>query len=70
MKVIGTMSAGYEHIALSECAKLGIKIGYTPDTLTEAVAELGMTLLLATARRIPEGKMHCSQIKFLCLQYT
>jgi len=56
LKIIGTMSAGYEHIAISECAKLGIKIGYTPDTLSDATAELGMALLLATSRRIPEGK--------------
>lgn len=56
LKVIGTMSVGYEHIALSACAKRGIKIGYTPDVLTEATAELAMALLLATSRKIPEGK--------------
>lgn len=30
-------------------------MGYTPDVLTDATAELTVALLLATARRIPEG---------------
>lgn len=33
----------------------GIRIGYTPDVLTDATAELTVALLLATARRLPEG---------------
>lgn len=55
LKMIGTMSVGYEHIDVKECKARGIKIGYTPGVLTEATAELGMALLLATARRIPEA---------------
>ncbi|KAF7623479.1 hypothetical protein Mgra_00010226 [Meloidogyne graminicola] len=53
--MIGTMSVGYEHINLEECKRRGIRIGYTPDVLTETVAELGMALLLTTARRLPEA---------------
>lgn len=30
-------------------------MGYTPDVLTDATAELTVALLLATARRLPEG---------------
>lgn len=33
----------------------GIRVGYTPDVLTDATAELTVALLLATARRLPEG---------------
>ncbi|KAL7073994.1 hypothetical protein ACQ4LE_006794 [Meloidogyne hapla] len=55
LRMIGTMSVGYEHINLEECRKRGIRIGYTPDVLTETVAELGMALLLSTARRLPEA---------------
>uniref|UniRef100_A0A914GWQ6 Glyoxylate reductase/hydroxypyruvate reductase n=1 Tax=Globodera rostochiensis TaxID=31243 RepID=A0A914GWQ6_GLORO len=55
LKVVGTMSVGYEHIDLEACRKRGVRIGYTPDVLTDATAELGMALLLATARRIPEA---------------
>ena len=33
----------------------GIRVGYTPDVLTDATAELTVALLLATARRLTEG---------------
>lgn len=55
LKVVATMSVGYEHIDIAECKKRGIKIGYTPEVLTESTAELGVGLLLATSRRIPEA---------------
>uniref|UniRef100_A0A3Q3LJE6 Glyoxylate reductase/hydroxypyruvate reductase n=1 Tax=Mastacembelus armatus TaxID=205130 RepID=A0A3Q3LJE6_9TELE len=55
LKVISTLSVGYDHLALDEVKKRGIRVGYTPDVLTDATAELTVALLLATARRIPEG---------------
>lgn len=33
----------------------GIRVGYTPDVLTDAVAELTVALLLATSRRLIEA---------------
>lgn len=33
----------------------GIRVGYTPDVLTDATAELAMSLLLTTCRRLPEA---------------
>lgn len=55
LKVIGTMSVGYEHIDLNECKKRKIRVGYTPEVLTDAVADLTIGLLLATTRRLIEG---------------
>uniref|UniRef100_A0A8D2ZK00 Glyoxylate reductase/hydroxypyruvate reductase n=3 Tax=Scophthalmus maximus TaxID=52904 RepID=A0A8D2ZK00_SCOMX len=55
LKVISTMSVGFDHMALDEIQKRGIRVGYTPDVLTDATAELTVALLLATARRLPEG---------------
>ncbi|XP_049775432.1 glyoxylate reductase/hydroxypyruvate reductase isoform X1 [Schistocerca cancellata] len=55
LKVIGTMSVGYDHIDVHEVKKRGIKIGYTPDVLTDAVADLTIALLLATSRRLFES---------------
>lgn len=49
------MSVGFDHIDVKECNKLGIKVGYTPDVLTEATAELTLALLLATSRRLFEA---------------
>lgn len=40
LKVVATISVGHDHIDLEECKKRGIRIGYTPDVLTDATAEL------------------------------
>ncbi|XP_024139992.1 glyoxylate reductase/hydroxypyruvate reductase [Oryzias melastigma] len=55
LKVISTMSVGFDHLVHSEIKKRGIRVGYTPDVLTDATAELTVALLLATSRRLPEG---------------
>lgn len=55
LECIATISVGYEHIDLETCKKLGIRVGYTPDVLTDATAELTMALLLATSRRLFEA---------------
>lgn len=55
LKIVSTMSVGYDHIDVVECARRGITVGYTPDVLTDATADLAMTLLLCTSRRIPEA---------------
>ncbi|CAH2093187.1 unnamed protein product [Euphydryas editha] len=56
LKVVATISVGYDHIDVAECKKRGVKIGYTPDVLTDATAELTMALLLSTSRRLPEAQ--------------
>ncbi|GFN81606.1 glyoxylate reductase/hydroxypyruvate reductase-like protein [Plakobranchus ocellatus] len=55
LKVVSTMSVGYDHIDVKECAKRNILVGYTPGILTKATAELTVALLLATSRRLKEG---------------
>ncbi|XP_045203811.2 glyoxylate reductase/hydroxypyruvate reductase-like isoform X2 [Mercenaria mercenaria] len=55
LKVIGTMSVGLDHLDLAECSRRNVKVGYTPDVLTDAVAEAAIALTLATARRHKEG---------------
>ncbi|XP_037530924.1 glyoxylate reductase/hydroxypyruvate reductase b [Nematolebias whitei] len=55
LKVVSTMSVGYDHLFLQELKKRGIRVGYTPDVLTDAVAELTVALLLATSRRLVEA---------------
>ncbi|XP_055694176.1 glyoxylate reductase/hydroxypyruvate reductase isoform X1 [Lutzomyia longipalpis] len=55
LKVVSTISVGYDHIDVAECKKRGIRVGYTPDVLTDATAELTMALLLATGRRLLEA---------------
>ncbi|CAG5121892.1 unnamed protein product [Candidula unifasciata] len=55
LKVVSTLSVGYDHIDVKECARRNVKIGYTPGILTAATAELTVALLLATSRRLKEG---------------
>ncbi|XP_062484201.1 glyoxylate reductase/hydroxypyruvate reductase-like, partial [Pezoporus occidentalis] len=55
LKVISTMSVGFDHLALEEIKKRGIRVGYTPDVLTDATAELSVALLLSACRRLPEA---------------
>lgn len=55
LKVIATCSVGYDHIDINECKSRKIPVGYTPGVLTDAVAEYAIAVLLALARRIPEG---------------
>ncbi|KAL1498369.1 hypothetical protein ABEB36_009179 [Hypothenemus hampei] len=55
LKIIATMSVGYDHLDVTEIKKRGIKMAYTPDILTDATAELAVALLLATSRRLLEA---------------
>ncbi|KAJ8916813.1 hypothetical protein NQ315_005820 [Exocentrus adspersus] len=57
MKVVGTMSAGYNHIDVDELKKRGIKLGNTPNVLNNAVADIAVLLALAASRRIHEGRL-------------
>lgn len=55
--MVTTMSVGYDHIDLEAAKKLNVKIGYTPDVLTDATADLTVLLTLAAARRMKEVKI-------------
>lgn len=55
LKVVSTLSVGYDHIDVAACKKRDIAIGNTPGVLTDTTADFAIGLLLATARRIPEG---------------
>lgn len=55
LKVVATMSVGYDHLDIGALKERGIKVGYTPGVLTAATADLTVSLLLATSRRLVEG---------------
>ncbi|KAG6329958.1 hypothetical protein ID866_9129 [Astraeus odoratus] len=50
LTAVSTMSVGYEHIDLKAVAQRGLKLGYTPDVLTDAVADLSVMLALMASR--------------------
>jgi len=55
VKVIATYSVGYDHIDLEAATRRGIPVGYTPEILVEAVADLAVGLMITLARRVIEG---------------
>lgn len=55
LKVISTLSTGFEHIDVAAATKKGIYIGYTPGVLTEATADLAFALILAASRNIVQA---------------
>ncbi len=55
LKAISTFSVGHDHIDVKTASSRGIVIGYTPEVLTRATADLTIALMLALFRRIPEG---------------
>ena len=55
LRVVSTLSVGYDHIDLAACTERDIAVGYTPGVLTQATADFAFALILAVARRIAEG---------------
>ena len=55
LKAISTFSVGFDHIDVKFAKSQKIKIGYTPEVLTNATAELTIGLILDVLRRISEG---------------
>ncbi|MEL6233944.1 MAG: D-glycerate dehydrogenase [Pseudomonadota bacterium] len=55
-RIIGNFGVGVSHIDLEAARAAGIAVTNTPDVLTDATADLAMTLLLMSARRVSEGE--------------
>ena len=55
LKVVASFGVGYDHIDVDAARARGIRVTNTPDVLTNATAELAVTLMLAAARRVAEG---------------
>ena len=55
LKVIATVAVGYDNIDVAAARQRGIVVTNTPDVLTEATADLAMTLILDVTRRVSEG---------------
>lgn len=52
LKVVSSVGVGYNHLDVPLIRSYGVKISNTPNVLNGAVADLGMTLILAAARNI------------------
>ena len=58
LKVISNHAVGFDNIDVPAATARGIPVGNTPDVLTDATADFAFALLMAVARRIPEGERY------------
>lgn len=55
-RLIANFGVGYNHISADAAKAAGIAVTNTPGAVTEATADIALTLLLMTARRAAEGE--------------
>jgi gluconate 2-dehydrogenase len=55
-KILANFGAGYNHIDPAAARAAGIEVTNTPGAVTDATADIALTLILATARRAGEGE--------------
>jgi lactate dehydrogenase-like 2-hydroxyacid dehydrogenase len=55
-KLLANFGVGFNHIDVNAARSRGLSVSNTPDVLTDATADIAMTLLLTVARRTGEGE--------------
>jgi glyoxylate reductase len=55
LRAIANYGVGTDNVDLEAATERGIRVGNTPDVVTDATADLAWSLLLALARRLPAG---------------
>ncbi len=54
--VLANFGVGYNHIDAAAAAMAGVLVSNTPDVVTDATADIGLTLILSACRRAGEGE--------------
>jgi lactate dehydrogenase-like 2-hydroxyacid dehydrogenase len=57
-RLLANFGVGFNHIDTAAAKARGLAVSNTPDVLTDATADLAMTLLLMVSRRAGEGERH------------
>lgn len=55
-KILANFGVGYNHIDAEAARALGVAVTNTPGAVTDATADIALTLMLMTARRAGEGE--------------
>jgi lactate dehydrogenase-like 2-hydroxyacid dehydrogenase len=58
VRLLANFGVGFNHIDVEAAKRYGLAVSNTPDVLTDATADLAMTLLLSVTRRAGEGERH------------
>ena len=64
VRVVSVVAVGTDNVDVPEATRRGVLVTNTPDVLTEATADLAWSLLLAAARRVPEGDRYVRAGRF------
>ncbi|WP_455369996.1 2-hydroxyacid dehydrogenase [[Eubacterium] cellulosolvens] len=64
LKVISSISVGFNHIDVPEATKKGIYVTNTPGILTNATADFAWALIMSSARRIVEADKYVRDKKW------
>ena len=54
--MISNYAVGVDNVDVAAATARRIPVGHTPDVLTDSTADLAVALMLAVARRLPEGE--------------
>jgi lactate dehydrogenase-like 2-hydroxyacid dehydrogenase len=57
-RMLANFGVGFNHIDTEAAKSRGLAVSNTPDVLTEATADIAITLLLMVSRRTGEGERH------------
>ncbi len=52
LDIISQFAVGYDNIDIPEATRLGIPVGYTPNAMNQATADIAFGLMIATARKM------------------
>jgi glyoxylate reductase len=55
LKIVANHAVGYDNVDVAEATRRGVPVSNTPEVLTETTADIAWALMLAAARRVPEG---------------
>src|ERR1700751_2486206 len=58
LEIVSSFGVGYDHVDAAWAGAHGITVTYTPDVLTEEVADTALGLLLCTVREFPQAERY------------
>jgi glyoxylate reductase len=53
--IVANYAVGFDNVDVDECTRRGVLASNTPEVLTETTADTAWALMMAAARRVPEG---------------
>jgi glyoxylate reductase len=65
LKVVSNYAVGFNNVDVPACTARGVCVGNTPGVLTDATADIAVTLMLAAARCIGSGTADAKSGKWL-----